>query len=704
MKQLHLSRRGFLAGSAAFSTLLARPLHALAAYSGLTTKKRAENTYDTLGVRTLTNAKGTGTSLFDWFAASDLVRVFEDGYDTPLPRGAVDVFGIRGETLSAQCVLASHTALSNVTIEVSRLRCENGSASLPVGAVRWNFVGSVPVPQNTPIARLTHLTRLAPAQFPDYLSEERSISLVPNRCQSVWLTIAIPTDAEPGLYKGTVSVKSDRGLAALPVSLTVYPPRMPEQRHLMMTQWYSTRRFPHLHGAGEPYSESFYEVLRVYAENMASHRENVFLVDLSSIRATVASSGKLSFDFSRFDRWAEIFWNTGHMDALETGFVAHHNPSWENGIALSDWPAVKTGANKTVRIKGKEYLPQFLPVFEQHLREKGWLNKTLFHIADEPAAWAVSDWRNAAELVHKYAPALRRIDAIEATDFRDDLEVWVPKLPHIYHWFPTYKKAQREGKELWYYMAMAYDSYPNRFIDFPLIETRILSWLNYRLGLTGFLSWGFNQWTDNPYQTMNQIDTGVGDAWVVYPKRGGLIDSVRWEATRNGLQDYEYLWLLQDKITRIKAQLGPAAARIDPAQRGVELAGRVIREVNDFTESPEVLYSAKAQALRELMDLDRSPRLLVQTNPPEGSTVISDDGLIEVFGVAELGTEVKLDGKVIPLDSHGCFTWAVTLNPDHNEVVVTAKNAMGEQAARRTFHVIQGASSASVQLARMDCP
>jgi Glycoside hydrolase 123, catalytic domain/Glycoside hydrolase 123 N-terminal domain len=703
MKPLHLSRRGFLAGSTALSTLLTRPLHALAAYSGVSTKKRAENTNDTLGVPTPINAKDTYTSTFDWFASSDLARVFEDGYNAPLPRGTVDVFGIRGETVSAQCVMASHAMLANVTVEVSPLTHENGSASLAADAVRWNFVGNVPVPQNSARARLTHVTRVAPARFPDYLSEERSISLEPDRYQGVWLTIAIPTDAVPGLYRGTVSAKSDRGSAALPVSVRVYPPRMPVERHLMMTQWYSTRRFPQLHGTVEPYTESFYEILKVYAENMASHRENVFLVDLSSILTTVASSGKLSFDFSRFDRWAEIFWNTNHMDALETGFVAHHNPNWYGGMALNDWPAVKQGTHKTVRIKGKEYLPQFLPVFEQHLREKGWLNKTLFHIADEPAPWAVSDWRKASELVHKYAPALRRIDAIEATDFRDDLEVWVPKLPHIYHWFPTYKKAQREGKELWYYMAMAYDSYPNRFIDFPLIETRILSWLNYRLGLTGFLTWGFNQWTDNPYQIMNRIEYGVGDAWVVYPKKGGLIDSVRWEATRNGLQDYEYLWLLQDKIAEIKAKVGPAAAWLDPAQRGVELAGRVIRKVNDFTDSPEVLYRAKAQVLRELMDLDRSPHLLVQTNPPEGSTVISDDGQIEVFGHAEPGTEVKLNGKVIPLDSHGCFTYAAALSPVHNVVVVTARNPMGEQTAERSFQVIQGAGSASVQLARMDC-
>ena len=221
-----------------------------------------------------------------------------------------------------------------------------------------------------------------------------------------------------------------------------------------------------------------------------------------------------------------------------------------------------------------------------------------------------------------------------------------------------------------------------------MIETRILYWLNYRLGLTGFLHWGYNQWTENPYEVMNRIATGVGDAWTVYPKKGGVIDSLRWEATRNGLQDYEYLWLLEHKIAQIKSQVGRPAAWIDPRQRGVELAGRVIRQVNDYTASPETLYETKAQILSEIMALDRSPRLLVQTNPPEGSTVFSGPGLIEVYGVTEPGAEIQMNGKAIPVDSAGCFTYAALLSPDRNVVTVTAKGARGEQSVRRTFHVV----------------
>ena len=53
-----------------------------------------------------TCAATRGTS-FECFAASDLVRVFEDGYDCPRPRAAIEIFGIRNEIVSAQCIVRS---------------------------------------------------------------------------------------------------------------------------------------------------------------------------------------------------------------------------------------------------------------------------------------------------------------------------------------------------------------------------------------------------------------------------------------------------------------------------------------------------------------------------------------------------------------------------------------------------------------------
>ena len=52
---------------------------------------------------------------FELFAVSDLVRVFEDGYNLPQARKVIDIFGIRNEYICAQCVIKANQHLRRVT-------------------------------------------------------------------------------------------------------------------------------------------------------------------------------------------------------------------------------------------------------------------------------------------------------------------------------------------------------------------------------------------------------------------------------------------------------------------------------------------------------------------------------------------------------------------------------------------------------------
>lgn len=48
---------------------------------------------------------------------------------------------------------------------------------------------------------VTSTMTLFRSRFPDYLSEDRTVSLLRGRYQAVWLTFAIPSNAAPGVYK-----------------------------------------------------------------------------------------------------------------------------------------------------------------------------------------------------------------------------------------------------------------------------------------------------------------------------------------------------------------------------------------------------------------------------------------------------------------------------------------------------------------------
>jgi hypothetical protein len=631
------------------------------------------------------------TAAFDVFAASDLVKVFEDGYNLPTPEERIDLFGIRNEVISGQVVIAAYDDVGGVTVEIGDLKHEKNGAIIGPEAISWNFVGSVPVQQNTDRARGESMVRPAPGRFPDYLSEERKTDLHRGKYQAVWLTVKIPETAEPGVYSGTVRVESDQGDRSLPLRLMVYPLTMSDRSSLLTTMWYSVEYFPEFHGIEEPYSEEFYAMLEHYAENIVEHRQNVFRIPLESISVRQSKKGRLTFDFSRFDRWADIFWDTERMELLETGFMATFGPDrwYSEEIVLKDFEVVEEESGKSIKVPGEKFLPKFLPAFERHLKDKDWLAKTVFHIADESSNYNVHSWREVSDYIHRLAPGLRRIDAIEATNFRNRLEVWVPKLNQLDSWWTTFKEAQRDGYELWYYQAMSTNGYPNRFIDSPLIETRIMRWLNYRYGVTGYLDYGFGHWNEDPYSMQWPPHYGIAAHYIVYPKRDGLINSIRWEQSRNGVSDYEYFCLLENKFRQLKDKNGETLAWLKPEQRGVEIASRVMRSMTDFTREPAALYSAKKQVISEILALDGQPPLIVQTEPLEGSRLAFGPAIVEVIGWTDSEAEVTVNGEKTRVSKDGVFRSGVFLHPEreHNIEITVVKEGVTKTIIRR-FEVV----------------
>jgi len=265
------------------------------------------------------------------------------------------------------------------------------------------------------------------------------------------------------------------------------------------------------------------------------------------------------------------------------------------------------------------------------------------------------------------------------------LEIWVPKLDHLATWHDVFKRAQRQGYELWFYTVGIFQKgpCPNKTVDVPLIESRILHWLNYRFGLKGYLHWGFNHWTDNPFVAPGRHR---GDGWQVYPKKNGLINSLRWEQMRNGIQDYEYLWMLENKIRKMKDVLGGHLSMIEASRRPVEIASQVVKTINTYNKNPDTLYTVKKQIISELLDLDAAPQLIVQTNPLEHATV-ANDCAIDVFGWAEPETKVVINGRESPISPDGLFMENVRLSRD-NTIVVEAEHKKGKKTLVRSFEVL----------------
>jgi len=75
-----------------------------------------------------------------------------------------------------------------------------------------------PLKQNTYNTPDNELIRKAPADFPDPLIEDRSITIESDKTQPVWLNIYMLDDAPSGKYSGDIIVKTSEGNQSIKVS------------------------------------------------------------------------------------------------------------------------------------------------------------------------------------------------------------------------------------------------------------------------------------------------------------------------------------------------------------------------------------------------------------------------------------------------------------------------------------------------------
>lgn len=620
------------------------------------------------------------------WAVDPHVKVFGD-LKAPAAAGTLKLRAIRNELECAQLAVRAAAAAKGVRVEVSPLRCERAGAAIAAEHVTWNFVGFIPLKQNTRGAERVRL-RPAPCRVPDPLLADRSMDVPAGATQPVWLTVRVPKDAAAGVYRGQVTVRGGKAAATLPVELTVDDVTLGDERHLLVTNWFHVSRIAKAHKL-QLWREPFWRMLELYARNLADHRQNVVYTPWSLIDVTRGADGKLAFDYARFDRFVEVFERAGAADRIELTHVGHFGKGGWRGreIVLRSVSATDAKTGKSVRLPPAEGLAALLSDLERHLAAKGWLKKAMIHVADEPSLHNIDSWRKASAFVRAAAPRLRRIDAIEAVDFSGALEVWVPKLSHFDRWRAAYER-HRKGNELWYYICCHPfgNVYPNRFLDYPLSRVRVLHWINFAADLPGYLHWGLAAWGDDPFAAPPDR-LPPGDTHVIYPGPDGPLNSIRWEIQRESIEDYEKLCALAARTAAVKKRLGPAAAAIDPRRRALEICRRVVPSIAHVETDPRRIVAAARAVVDEIAQLDREPLLLVQTNPPDGAELIYGPIAIEVHGVVQPGTAVTINGNKVEPRPDGSFAQTVGLGSKAAEIRVEAEREGKKKLAVRRFRV-----------------
>ena len=541
------------------------------------------------------------------FTASPLEDIFPDTPSTD--RDHYDLHMARGEGEGFLVgVRASEEALQAVRAQVS---CAAPGVTFAV-----HPIGLVPFSQNTIHIGSRSVRAKAPGVLPEYFRKEEIFDVPAGESRGLYVAARTAADAPAGRYDGTVSLEAAGFSARISFTLTVHDVTLPEPQdslftYVCWTQLLCPDNAREVYGI-EPWSDAYWTYVKNCARVLRTQRQNMINIELEhtlSYRLKADAKGRLVFDFTMFDRFASLMLNPAYMGAKYLCGMHLMGRDWmldmPPGSTWSQRPLIawifEPQADGTVERVWKpasdpvveDFHHQLFAALSAHLREKGWADIWVQHVADEiDNDIHYQQTLEVYRLIHHYLPVARTIDAVRRESpytFGKELDIHVPLLWHHDLSSAAYAAMQGGRTEVWQYTCLQPQfEYLSRLGDYPLSATRLLGWYNFRHHLTGFLHYAWNNYGPcvnryDPYTDACCFGSFPCDAFIVYPDRENLsvLESVRSEAQRDAFEDYELLCLAAEKAP-------------DTVRRLVET---VVAAADDYVRSPGFILSLRTRLL-----------------------------------------------------------------------------------------------------------
>lgn len=272
-----------------------------------------------------------------------------------------------------------------------------------------------------------------------------------------------------------------------------------------------------------------------------------------------------------------------------------------------------------------------------HLQARGLLDRAVVYPFDEPDVkdypFVVSQLRRLKDNF----PGLRRMVPMNlgaADDFIGMIDLWCPIMNSHR---PAFAAERQKAGDLyaWYICCGPKVPYVANFIDRPGTDLRVWLWQTWQQHVDGVLIWESTWWSSgaaypdapqNPYtDSMSWVDGygtprgekrrwNAGDGRFLYPPQAatgtqpeavldGPVTSLRWEALRDGVEDYEYLALLKRLLAEKRGRLKPLeTARIEAL---LQVPPSVSASLVSYTQDPAPLLARRLEIARTLEALSR---------------------------------------------------------------------------------------------------
>lgn len=550
------------------------------------------------------------------WSVSPIIKVF-DFFAPPTESGKAAISLAKNECENLQLALRSNEPPRRLEISATAPKLVGGSATLeaPTVSVARNVVCDAPsryqifngvkfnercVPKNSIIQT-----------YPDPLVRQNFVDVSPNKTESVWLKFRADEAAVAGEYAGKVEFK-DGGKTVLAVPYRVKVRNFAIPKSASLGAIFDSRGRSFNGGWRLPkkiagITSKFYDDAQLQ-EFMSQYRVSI---DEPPRIKFYTKDGKLTADFSDFDKFCE-----NAFGKLGTRLMYLPNPMGRFGFAnpinriKRDDPDAKPiapydGEYPYAEADKKILRPEFVSELQartkllyRHLDEKGWRDRFLWYVCDEPHC----DVEGIAEMTKAYCAAVKAAEP--KARLYSSTWAYIPMLAGAINVWgidmssdrtpADIEKIEKRGEE------KAFTTDGNYCINTPYCaQERLIPLYCFAGGFIAHEYWGVDWYTRNPFKwgfhydrisspsptVRNRTRYPNGDGYFLYSGeiigRNEIFPSVRLESVRDGQEDYEYFKILES----LAQKTGDASAK------------KTLEKVKSFAVYPNARGTRSAELL-----------------------------------------------------------------------------------------------------------
>ncbi len=511
--------------------------------------------------------------------------------------------------------------------------------------------------------------------------------------QGIYITVETKADQTAGVYTGSLTLDFKEFTSVVPVRVEVVDVTVSEENHAkstFLTSW------TYQHGE----LNSSQEMRDKYTEALIKYRlaPSTILNENNHTDEDIARYVEKAYGFMKNPKCSNIgipylvssqeyvageTYQAIDPDVFEKYLYGYAEKSFETGLNML---AKCTLYNAII----DEPIDFSLPPNQVKLNCRIF-NQTVKRVADEIAA----DTSITSEIKDEVVASMRVIPHVVTCHYYGEYANYAGDeyvnafCPIVRDCDSVTQRAQYDMQnERWWYVANHPKfPYPNLMIDnTSVLNTRAIGWMQGEYDITGFLYWAVNQYSlyelgtgntvclEEYYETRaNRTSHGThGEGFLFYPGgQYGLeepVGSLRLEALRDGLEEYELILSLKEKYK----QLGFSADKLISSLNSNLYVGTVVStDSNKFADARKSLLQlcAMANSSAEACIVDSFDN---GNGTITNKVYIKDGYTLQVNGETASGGETFGEGKIYTVESkleNAVNTLTLSFNADGKEYI-----------------------------------